>query len=440
MKFTSPNMLDYGIPPLPNWLDFNTFPFPLGEPDHNYAGFYLYGVDDELESLANDYLYDDYQLASTESKNRTTSADEFDTLLGEIVELDRKDEIIVGTGRGNEEGPLVRVVDPVTGADIFRPFFAFEPSFQGGVRVYGADVTGDGEPDIITAAGPGRPGEVKVWELIDDRAVENRAYNFFPFGRDYTGGVEISVGSITAAGKTEIVAAQNLGGLVSIFGVSPTSAYPNRIGSPFSGITDWQTGLVRPTPIRQLRPFGTSYLGAVRVETADVGTISGSNDSSVNPDGIMELFLGSGFGIQAQVRGYNCTTSGPTRFNSFDVIGDGYRRGVSVARLPSRTTNAADRILVSSGLDGNSLVEIYNGRNSTRDNSFFAYIGSRAEVFSAAIDDGLIFNAQGLLGNQGGVQDALLPSGESQFTFTRPLPQSLVISPPLQIAILRNKG
>ena len=439
MNFDSPDLLDHNRPSLPNWLDY-AFPVLLGEPDHHYADFHRYGVDDELKSLVNDYLYDEFQLASTESKNRSASADEFDAFLGKTVEPDGKDDIIIGTGRGNEKGPLVRVVDPVTGADRFKPFFAFEPSFQGGVQVYGADVTGDGEPDIITAAGPGRPGEVRVWELVDDRAVENIAYNFFPFGRDYTGGVEISVGSITASGNIEVVAAQKFGGLVSIFGVSSTSANPYRMGSAYFGVTDWETRLFRPTPIRQLRPFGTSYLGGVRVETADVGTFSGSSFSSVNPDSTMELFLGSGFGIQAQVSGYNGTTSEPTRLNSFDVIRTGYRRGVSLARLPSKATIAADRILVSSGSDGNSLVEIYNGRNSKRDNSFLAYTDSRAEVFSAAIDDDSIFNAQGLLGNQGGVQNALLPSDESQFTFTRPLPQSLVNSPPLQIAILRNKG
>ena len=421
----------------PGVLNANKFSDSLGIPNY-FADIHPFGVDDKLESPANNYLYDNLQLASTASKNRSNPADKVDTFLGEIVEPEEKDDIIIGTGRGNQSGPLVRVIDPVTGADRFKPFFAFEPSFQGGVQVYGADVTGDGEPDIITASGPGRPGEVRVWELIDDRAVENIAYNFFPFGRGYTGGVEISVGSITGAGKIEIAAAQNLGGLVSIFEVSSTSANPARVGSAFSGFTDWQTKLVRPKPIRQLRPFGSSYLGGVTVETADIGTLSGSNVSSVNPDGIMELFLGSGFGIQTQVRGYNGTTSGPTLVNSFNVIRTGYNRGVSVARLPSSTTSAADRILVSSGFDGNSLVEIYNGRNSTRDNSFFAYTDSRAEVFSAAIDDDSIFNAQGLLGQQGGVQTALLPSDESQFTFTRPLPQSRVISPPLQIAILRN--
>ena len=325
--------------------------------------------------------------------------------------------VIVGTDIGCVTGPFVRVIDPDTGANRITPFFAYEPNFRGGVRVYGADVTGDNEPDIITAPGPGRPGEVKVWEIINGKAVENTAYSFFPFGPSYTGGVEISEGSITAAGKIEIVAAQNLGGLVSVFEVTPTAANP-----------------VNTTPVRQLRPFGSSYLGGVTIEAADIGTVSGSSVSSANPDGIKELFVGSGFGIQAQVRGYNGVTQSPTLFNSFNVMGSGYNRGVSVARLPSSTTNTADRILVSSGIDGNSQVETYNGRNSTREDAFAAYSNSRAQVFSAAIDDDSIFNVQSLLGTQNGVQKALSPSGTSKST----LPQSTASYPPLRVSILRN--
>ena len=149
--------------------------------------------------------------------------------------------VIVGTDIGCETGPFVRVIDPDTGADRITPFFAYEPDFRGGARVYGADVTGDGEPDIITAPGPGRPGEIKVWEIKNGKAVENPAYSFFPFGPGYTGGVEISEGSITAAGAIEIVAAQNLGGLVSVFEVTPGCCQPN----------------VNTTPVRQLRPFGS---------------------------------------------------------------------------------------------------------------------------------------------------------------------------------------
>ena len=73
-------------------------------------------------------------------------------------------------------------------------------------------------------------------------------------------------------------------------------------------------------------------------------------------------------------------------------------------------------------------------RNSTREDAFAAYSNSRAQVFSAAIDDDSIFNVQSLLGTQNGVQKALSPSGTSKST----LPQSTASYPPLRVSILRN--
>jgi len=332
-----------------------------------------------------------------------------------IVDVPPRD-VLVGTDIGCETGPYVRVIDPDTGATRLA-FFAYEPAFRGGVRVYGADVTGDGNPEIITAPGPGRPGEVRVWQDNGSSVKELTNYSFFPFGPSYTGGVEISEGSITTAGATEIVTAPHLGGLVNIFEVTPGAANP-----------------INTTPVRQLRPFGSSYLGGVTIDTADIGTVSGNTVTSATPDGIMELFVGSGFGIQAQVRGYNGTTAAPTLFNSFNVMSSGYNRGVSVARLPSSTSGNADRILVSSGIDGNTQVETYNGRNSTREAVFQAYGNSRTQVFSAAIDDDSIFNVQGLLGTTNGVQKSLSPTGASKATLT----QSTSSYPPLRVAILRN--
>ena len=328
--------------------------------------------------------------------------------------------VIVGTDIGCETGPFVRVIDPDDGFDRITPFFAYEPSFRGGVRVYGADVTGDGEPDIITAPGPGRPGEVKVWEIIHGNAYENTDYSFFPFGPSYTGGIEISEGSITATGKTEIVAAQNLGGLVSVFEVNPGAATP-----------------INTTPVRQLRPFGSSYLGGVTIDTADIGGVIGGTVTSDIPDGIMELFIGSGFGIPAQVRGYNGTTASPTLFDSFSVMGSGFNRGVSVARLPQsfRTVSGPDMLLVSSGIDGNAQVETYGfNPNAYRVAAFQAYGNARTQVFSAAIDDQSIFTVQGLLGTTDGVQKVQNPDGTIKST----LQQSIACYPPLRVAILRN--
>ena len=321
--------------------------------------------------------------------------------------------VIVGTDVGCETGPFVRVIDPDTGANRITPFFAYEPEFRGGVRVYGADVTGDGIPEIITAPGPGRPGEVKVFSETGSPLPK---FSFFPFGPGYTGGIEIAAGSVTAAGAIEIVAGQSRGGTVSVFEVNPAAASP-----------------VATTPSRRLQPFGSGYQGGVYVETADVGTFSGGTQTSASPDGVMELFVGSGVGIAATVTGYNAQPATPVAFNSFQPLG-GSTAGASVARLPSNTAGVADKLLVSAGPRGGSLVETYSGTGSSREAFFQAYGTDRAQVFSAAIDDTAIFNVQGLLGTVDGVQKSLSTSGAG----TSVLPQSTVSYPPLRVAILRN--
>jgi len=322
--------------------------------------------------------------------------------------------VIVGTDIGCITGPFVRVIDPDTGADRIIPFFAYEPSFRGGARVYGADVTGDGIPEIITAPGPGRPGQVRVFTETGTPLPE---YSFFPFGPAYTGGVEISAGSITAAGAIQIVAAQNRGGLVRVFDVTPGAATP-----------------VNATPVRQVQPFGARFRGGVTVDTADIGTFNGTTLSSTSPDGIHELIVGSGPGIRATVNVYNGAPNPVALINSFNPMGPRYTRGVSVARLPSGTVGAADKILVSSGSNGGSLVQTFSGLSNTRLAAFAAYAGSRADVYSAAINENSLFSVEGQLGRTRGVRKNLSTSGAGSYT----LPQSTVSYPPLRVAILRR--
>jgi uncharacterized repeat protein (TIGR01451 family) len=322
--------------------------------------------------------------------------------------------VIVGTDIGCVTGPFVRVVDPDTGADRIIPFFAYEPSFRGGARVYGADVTGDGIPEILTAPGPGRPAEVRVFSNTGSPLPQ---YNFFPFGRAYNGGLEISAGSITAAGKIQIVAAQSRGGTVRVFDVTPTIARP-----------------VASSPIRQFQPYGARYRGGVFVDTVDIGSFSGRSRTSSTPDGIMELVTGSGPGMRATVNVYNGQPARPALLNSFNPFARGYNRGASVARLPSSVPGNADKILVSAGSNGGTLVETYSGLSKTREAAFAAYAGSRSDVFSAAINETQLFSVQGQFGRTDGVRKARSPSGALPYT----LPQSTVSYPPLRVAILRK--
>jgi len=322
--------------------------------------------------------------------------------------------VIVGTDIGCITGPFVRVIDPDTGADRIVPFFAYEPSFRGGARVYGADVTGDGIPEILTAPGPGRPGEVRVFS---DTGTPLPQYNFFPFGRGYTGGLEIAAGSITAAGKIQIVASQTRGGTVRVFDVNPSAATP-----------------VAGTPVRQLQPFGAAYRSGVFVDTADIGTFSGGTLTSSAPDGVTELVVGSGPGMRATVNVYNGQPARPALINSFNPFGAAYNRGASVARLPSSVPGNADKILVSAGSSGGSLVETFTGLTKTRQAAFAAYAGSRSDVFSAAINDSELFSVEGQFGRTNGVRKVRSTSGAAAST----LPQSTGSYPPLRVAILRK--
>ena len=328
--------------------------------------------------------------------------------------LVRPSGVIVGTDIGCETGPFVRVIDPDTGADRIVPFFAYEPQFRGGCRVYGADVTGDGIPEIITAPGPGRSAEVRVFTSAGAPLPQ---YSFFPFGPGYDGGLEIAAGPITAAGGIQIVASQSRGGTVRVFDVTPGAAAPVAAG-----------------PIREVQPFGPAYRSGVFIDTADVGTFAGQTRTSTAPDGILELVVGSGPGMRATVGVYNGVPATPTLVNAFNPFAAGYERGVSVARLPSRVTGQADRILASSGSSGGSLVETWSGMGSVRDAAFAAYAGSRADVFSAAIDDDAIFSVEGTLGRINGVRRFSSPAGAGRTT----LPQSTGSYPPLRVAILRR--
>src|SRR5439155_6422464 len=60
--------------------------------------------------------------------------------------------LLVAAGADAGGGPHVKVFDALTGS-LFASFFAFDPRFTGGVHVAVGDVNGDGQQDIIVAAG-----------------------------------------------------------------------------------------------------------------------------------------------------------------------------------------------------------------------------------------------------------------------------------------------
>jgi hypothetical protein len=98
------------------------------------------------------------------------------------VDGDGKADIITGTGFGG--GPRVEVFDATTG-QLVSNFFAFDPSFRGGVAVAATDVYGDGKAEILAAPGPGSTPLVRIFNGVTGAVIRE----FLVFDQHLTSGV-----------------------------------------------------------------------------------------------------------------------------------------------------------------------------------------------------------------------------------------------------------
>jgi hypothetical protein len=103
---------------------------------------------------------------------------------------------------GTDAGPAahVKAFNGVTLAEE-ASFFAYGPAFTGGVRVALGDVTGDGLGDIVTGAGPGAGPHVKVFDGLAPSEVRS----FFAYGPTFAGGVFVAGGDVTGDGRADII-------------------------------------------------------------------------------------------------------------------------------------------------------------------------------------------------------------------------------------------
>jgi phospholipase/lecithinase/hemolysin len=120
------------------------------------------------------------------------------------VNGDNVGDIITGAGQGG--GPHVRAFNVTDLADL-ASFFAYDTAFNGGVLVSSGDVDGDGIDEIFTGAGAGGGPHVKVFQA-DGTALRS----FFAFDPAFTGGVRVSVGNVDGDGNADLIAAAGPGG------------------------------------------------------------------------------------------------------------------------------------------------------------------------------------------------------------------------------------
>ncbi|MFM7245292.1 MAG: FKBP-type peptidyl-prolyl cis-trans isomerase [Planctomycetaceae bacterium] len=308
--------------------------------------------------------------------------------------------VAVGSEINAAGGPLVRLVNAETG-QVAAEILAFEQAFRGGVRVAMANVDGVAGDEILAASGPGRTGEIRVFQAVTAGATttlrELPAFRLLPFGPGYRGGVELAAGDLDGDRNAEIVAAKSYGSRVNVFRASAIGAPP------------------AATPSQTFRPFDREHLGGATVAVGDFGTFSdGRTVDATRPDGRLEIVVGSGGGVRPTVTVYDASAATPRAVDQIRPFAaqDGFIGGVSVT-TGRYDADAIDDMVVSSGAGGPG-TEVYDGRVAAGDNTRLARFAAfanlpraRAAAFATGIDrngDGRIdgFVATQGLGGSGG--------------------------------------
>jgi len=350
-----------------------------------------------------------------------------------IIPTEGTPALVVGSDDGCNGRPIVTVLDAQ--ADIIATFQAYDASFRGGIRVFAADVTGDGVAEIIVAPSRNYPGEVRVFSRIPVASLNYTLlpeYTFYPFGKSYRGGVEVAAGDFNGDGINDILCGQSTGtGLVSGFVVTPPPTIPGPPGYH----------AVSSTPYFSFRGFPSPYAGGVMVGAGDFGTYVNGVKTSSEPDGRSEVVVGSNSGMRATVKVFSIT--GAPNVNpplslvkTLNPFVSTFRGGVTLSVSPTTqllSPNLPSDLYVGAGVGAKSLVEVYNGSTWMKSTitAFSSFAKPNARVFAAPVD--LLRN--GVVDNVFGVQGLSGAGGTSGVTPTSTgIPRATSLRPALRIA------
>ncbi|HVS70613.1 MAG TPA: FG-GAP-like repeat-containing protein [Phycisphaerae bacterium] len=120
------------------------------------------------------------------------------------VDGDGVPDLIVSTKAGG--APLVEVFNILT-SQMTRAFYAFNPSFHGGVSVAAGDVNGDGKADIIVGAGAGGGPQVEIFSGANNAILAS----YYAFSPGFSGGIEVAAGDVNGDGHADVAATTGAG-------------------------------------------------------------------------------------------------------------------------------------------------------------------------------------------------------------------------------------
>ena len=299
--------------------------------------------------------------------------------------------VIVGLG----DGAAVSEYDSATGAE-GSSFFAFSPAFTGGVRVALGDVNGDGVADIIAGAGPGGGPQVSVF----DGSTHSLLNSFFAFTPTFTGGVYVAAGDINGDGYADIAVGADAGGApqISLFngltGMSLGSFLP--FSPTFTGGVRVALGDVNgdgradiiagagPGGGPQVSVFDGSTLSLLNSFYAFTPTFTGGvyvAAGDINGDGRADIAAGAGSGGGPQINLFDGATG--ASLGGFLAFSPAFTGGVRVALGDVNGDGAAD-IIAGAGPGGLPQVTEFAGNGTLLGSYFGGSVEDHSGVFVAA--------------------------------------------------------
>lgn len=137
-------------------------------------------------------------------------------------------DIITSPGPGG--GAHVRIFDGTTLQSVatipgaLGDFMAYHPSFTGGAFVATGDIDGDGQIDVITSPGSGGGPHVKIFGGAQEQSIAE----FFAYSPSFLGGVHVAASDANGDGRADVITTPGQGGgpHVRIFDIDTSGALP----------------------------------------------------------------------------------------------------------------------------------------------------------------------------------------------------------------------